>query len=1165
MTHQTKSEREGAIFQIETRAAAFGLRALLTWSVVAALVGCDPEGTIGITQRNDADEGSLRAAIAQANANGTRATRIELRTSGIYTLDRCDEGRGDLDLDTSAAVTLVAVAANVVIQQYCAGERVLEQHGTGTLRLLDVTVRGGSLAGASASGLQGGGIRASGDVQLERTIISNNSVRGANAASGAAAGQVVRGGGLYVGGSLDAIDSALVGNSAIAGAGAARSASDPGSAGGKAEGGGAYVARDVELERVTLASNSTRGGDANAVVAAGEANGAGIAAAGRVDGREIIALENTATGGSNPLLDMPGGATAGAARGGAISAAAATIASSTFTSNRVQSGNAFFKCDGRTLAGWVGCGGAAPSAARGSAVWAATALTIQSASFTQNAAVAGTGAVALPPPPGFPPVLLPSIPARAGGTAASGGSLTVNGAELRGNVAEHAPPNPVVIFSGDGEIAAGLSAATSATITAATLHDNTGPYGTPAIAAVDSIRVESSEVTGSSIGLRAASVDGKALTIAGSQSSSIAATGSVSLVNATFVNNGYGISGASLELRHSTITDNGAYQFLVRELTAHASFVGTASQQLCPNSVTVLSSSYNWFGDSSCELTGTGDRQESSEPLLAPLASNGGAVRTRSPASVSELVDAIPGGACAAELDARGVSRPQGAGCDIGAVELSAVPGVGPADLAVAFQNPPASVTPGTPLNLTLNLDNRGPGAAAPTLFIEVPDGVTPTSASASRNGTCTLGATVLCTWPAGLPSGTSATVSLIAGTATDLTGPVPIRARAAARALTGSTADDQAELSLDVSLQTGLRLIVQRVGVARVRLSLFNEGPSAAGVSFAEPIRVSFIPDPGVTVVTELSSTTDPVDYIYIHPIAVGETGYVGTFGVRPASHTQRRVGTLRVDPGINQLVGPAEIAATVSNLSISVLREPGVKIRGAPGSFTFEVRNLGSTSERDVTVVANTSFVDPEQPFTFAPDVGSVVGYTPTSDDFTWLIPSIEPGQVLRLKVSARHLFDDTFVNAQVFGGPFEFEVSNNHEFVDYGFTPLGTADLRVTSLDVRAANGEEMVISATITNAGPQAAGSSSGVPITVTPVQEFAALTPISAEASNSGWMCAVWACSATASLPVGASATFRFTVANTAYEPLSPFGVQVQSMTTVDHDLSNNDAFAHALP
>jgi hypothetical protein len=57
------------------------------------------------------------------------------------------------------------------------------------------------------------------------------------------------------------------------------------------------------------------------------------------------------------------------------------------------------------------------------------------------------------------------------------------------------------------------------------------------------------------------------------------------------------------------------------------------------------------------------------DPKLGTLASNGGPTRTMAIAPTSPALDAIPAAACALAADQRGVHRPQGTRCDIGAYE----------------------------------------------------------------------------------------------------------------------------------------------------------------------------------------------------------------------------------------------------------------------------------------------------------------------------------------------------------------------------------------------------------------------------------------------------------------------------------------------------------------
>ena len=76
--------------------------------------------------------------------------------------------------------------------------------------------------------------------------------------------------------------------------------------------------------------------------------------------------------------------------------------------------------------------------------------------------------------------------------------------------------------------------------------------------------------------------------------------------------------------------------------------------------------------------------------LLGPLANNGGPTQTQAPLPGSPALGAADPGACGAPpvngKDQRGVSRPQGAGCDLGAFESGALEPVGGKNLKVAAQ-----------------------------------------------------------------------------------------------------------------------------------------------------------------------------------------------------------------------------------------------------------------------------------------------------------------------------------------------------------------------------------------------------------------------------------------------------------------------------------------------
>jgi hypothetical protein len=102
---------------------------------------------------------------------------------------------------------------------------------------------------------------------------------------------------------------------------------------------------------------------------------------------------------------------------------------------------------------------------------------------------------------------------------------------------------------------------------------------------------------------------------------------------------------------------------------------------------------YNFVGDASCRLGGPGDVVGGGPPMLSGLGGYGGPGETRMPEPGSPVLDRIPSGDCKfapfgealegeqhleglvehrlalIERDQRGVGRPQGAGCDVGAVE----------------------------------------------------------------------------------------------------------------------------------------------------------------------------------------------------------------------------------------------------------------------------------------------------------------------------------------------------------------------------------------------------------------------------------------------------------------------------------------------------------------
>jgi Right handed beta helix region len=189
----------------------------------------------------------------------------------------------------------------------------------------------------------------------------------------------------------------------------------------------------------------------------------------------------------------------------------------------------------------------------------------------------------------------------------------------------------------------------------------------------------------------------------------------VTVVNSTITGNtngpgslGSGIfSGGSTTLVYATVVRNRAANFSNIDTTTLETFGsvvaegGTAANCLAP---TTVSHGYNFSDDDTCKFTDPTDRQDAGDPQLGPLAANGGPTATLLPQPGSPLIDAIPTASCQADgaagitSDQRGVTRPQGTGCDIGAVEVEVpVPPVPPSPPPPA---PPAPAPP-TPVTVT--------------------------------------------------------------------------------------------------------------------------------------------------------------------------------------------------------------------------------------------------------------------------------------------------------------------------------------------------------------------------------------------------------------------------------------------------------------------------------
>jgi uncharacterized repeat protein (TIGR01451 family)/CSLREA domain-containing protein len=190
----------------------------------------------------------------------------------------------------------------------------------------------------------------------------------------------------------------------------------------------------------------------------------------------------------------------------------------------------------------------------------------------------------------------------------------------------------------------------------------------------------------------------------------------------------------------------------------------------CAGPVRMTSQGDNLISDATCNLTSPGDRNNTN-PQLGPLADNGGATLTHALLPGSPAIDAVIHNACPPPAtDQRGITRPRGVACDIGAYEAPPQPTPTPtptltpvvlADLAITKSASPDSPRVGTNLNYLVTVSNNGPGAATGvTVTDNLPSGARFISARPSQ-GACGGPPQVVCALGS-LAVGGSATINVV-------------------------------------------------------------------------------------------------------------------------------------------------------------------------------------------------------------------------------------------------------------------------------------------------------------------------------------------------------------------------------------------------------------------
>ena len=155
----------------------------------------------------------------------------------------------------------------------------------------------------------------------------------------------------------------------------------------------------------------------------------------------------------------------------------------------------------------------------------------------------------------------------------------------------------------------------------------------------------------------------------------ISNSGTITVVNSTFAGNDAGLDGGGIS------NDNAA--------NLEGTILASSTGGNCSGNA-ITDNGYNLSDDDSCIFSGTGSDNNVTTLDLGTLQNNGGPTQTIALGDASTALNAIPAASClyanvnpctnppassasgALVCDQRGVQRPQGTGCDIGAFELQA-------------------------------------------------------------------------------------------------------------------------------------------------------------------------------------------------------------------------------------------------------------------------------------------------------------------------------------------------------------------------------------------------------------------------------------------------------------------------------------------------------------
>ncbi|MGH7861061.1 MAG: choice-of-anchor Q domain-containing protein [Candidatus Dormibacteraceae bacterium] len=414
------------------------------------------------------------------------------------------------------------------------------------------------------------------------------------------------------------------------------------------QGGGVYVDSGASLTMVgsNVTGNTARGGDGDIGGGpGGDGDGGGIyvTTLGTLTATNTTVSGNQALGG--PVISSGPDENGGSAHGGGIDSAGALTLTGVTVSNNSATGE---------VAG-QGEGGPARidgGSATGGGIDDAGTLTMTRSAVTGNSIVAGNGGGGAPD---------------GNGGAADGGGLDVEPAAA-------APSLSALTFSGNTAIAGDGSPNSDVPGKGGAANGGGIDLGN-AGGTLTNLTLSGNSVTGGRGGQKTGTGTG------GSGGDAIggdlAMSGTATLVNLTIANGAAtgGVGGSSSTPGSAGAADGGGIGVAGGTLSVGNSIIasnGTGGNCVAASG-TITSLGHNLENDTSCPFSQSGDQENVSSLGLGAIANNGGPTQTMSLLTIYPANPAIDRGGSSANgcpaTDQRGVFRPQGQACDVGAYE----------------------------------------------------------------------------------------------------------------------------------------------------------------------------------------------------------------------------------------------------------------------------------------------------------------------------------------------------------------------------------------------------------------------------------------------------------------------------------------------------------------